>query len=123
MAIKLLTNKRIIKYDDKNPNFIPQKEEDKKPIIDGNLKEETEDIYVENQKKRHSFQPDNGNLQMTELMTGLINKLDDLKDLGVSISKDAEDAFTKKRSFGAPTGAGVSFEQILEEGLKRIPFL
>ena len=49
--------------------------------------------------------------------------LDDLKGFGVSISKDAEDAFTKKRSFGAPTGAGVSFEQILEEGLKRIPFL
>ena len=49
--------------------------------------------------------------------------LDDLKDLGVSISKDAEDAFTKKRSFGAPVATGVSFEQILEEGLKRIPFL
>jgi hypothetical protein len=49
--------------------------------------------------------------------------LDDLKGLGVSISKDAEEAFTRKRSFGAPTGAGVSFEQILEEGLKRIPFL
>ena len=49
--------------------------------------------------------------------------LDDLKGLGVSISKDAEDAFTRKRSFGAPPGAGVSFEQILEEGLKRIPFL
>ena len=45
--------------------------------------------------------------------------LDDLKAAGVSISKDVEDAFTKKRSFGAPAG-GVSFEQILEEGLKRI---
>jgi len=49
--------------------------------------------------------------------------LDDLKAAGVSISKDVEDAFTRKRSFGAPTGAGVSLEQILEEGLKRIPFL
>jgi len=48
--------------------------------------------------------------------------LDELKDLGVAISKDAEDAFTKKRSFGAPAG-GVSIEDILDEALKRIPFL
>ena len=87
MAIKLLTNKRIIKYDDKNPNFIPQKEEEKKPIIDGNLKEETEDIYGENQKKRHTFQPDNGNLQMTELMTGLFNKLDNKLD-GLNVNEN-----------------------------------
>ena len=40
MAIKLLTNKRIIKYDDKNPNFIPQKEDEKKPVVNGNIKEE-----------------------------------------------------------------------------------
>jgi len=46
--------------------------------------------------------------------------LEDLKGLGVSISKDAEDAFTKKRSFGSPAATGVSFEQILEEGLKRL---
>jgi hypothetical protein len=48
--------------------------------------------------------------------------LDELKDLGVAISKDAEDAFTKKRSFGAPAG-GVSFDDILDEALKRIPFI
>jgi hypothetical protein len=45
-----------------------------------------------------------------------------LADLGVAISKDAEDAFTKKRSFGAPAG-GVSIEDILDEALKRIPFI
>ena len=49
--------------------------------------------------------------------------LDDLKAAGVSISKDVEDAFTRKRSFGAPTGAGVSFEDIVDEALKRIPFI
>jgi hypothetical protein len=48
--------------------------------------------------------------------------LDDLKAAGVSISKDVEDAFTKKRSFGgAPVG--VSFEDIVDEALKRIPFI
>ena len=87
MAIKLLTNKRIIKYDDKNPNFIPQKEEVKKPIVNGNLKEETEDIYGENQEKRHTYQPDNGNLQMTELMTGLFNKLDNKLD-GLNVNEN-----------------------------------
>jgi hypothetical protein len=48
--------------------------------------------------------------------------LQDLEDLGVSISQDAKDAFTKKRSFGAPAG-GVSFEDIVDEALKRIPFI
>ena len=47
--------------------------------------------------------------------------LQDLEDLGVSISQDAKDAFTKKRDVGAPVG--VSFEDIVNEGLKRIPFL
>ena len=47
--------------------------------------------------------------------------LQDLEDLGVSISQDAKDAFTKKRDVGAPVG--VSLEDLFEEGLKRIPFL
>jgi hypothetical protein len=48
--------------------------------------------------------------------------LDDLKAAGVAISKEVEDAFTKKRSFGAPV-TGVSFDDILDEALKRIPFI
>ena len=47
--------------------------------------------------------------------------LDELKDLGVNISQDVEDAFTKKRDVGAPVG--VSLEDIVDEALKRIPFL
>ena len=52
--------------------------------------------------------------------------LDELKDLGVNISKDVEDAYTKKRTvkagdFIAPVG--VSLEDIVDEALKRIPFL
>jgi len=42
----------------------------------------------------------------------------DLKDLGATISDEVEDQFTKKRDVGAPVG--VSFEQILDEGLKRL---
>jgi len=52
--------------------------------------------------------------------------LTDLKDLGVNISKDVEDAYTKKRTvkagdFIAPVG--VSVEDLVNEALKRIPFL
>ena len=43
----------------------------------------------------------------------------ELKDLGASISDEVEDAFTKKRTFGdAPVG--VSIEQIVDEGIKRL---
>ena len=44
--------------------------------------------------------------------------LQDLKDFGVNISKDVEDAYTKKRSVGAPVG--VSIEQVVDEALKRL---
>jgi len=43
----------------------------------------------------------------------------DLKDLGVNISQDVEDAYTKKRSIGgAPVG--ISIEQLVDEALKRL---
>ena len=41
--------------------------------MDGNKVEE--DIYGE---RKHTYQPDNGNLQMNEFMTGVMNKLDGL---------------------------------------------
>jgi len=48
--------------------------------------------------------------------------LKDLKDLGASIPKTVEDAFTEKRQFGdAPVS--VSFEQIVDQGLKRLSSL
>ncbi len=88
MAIKILTNKRIIQYNEKNPNFIPAKEEKKKPEVNGNLKENfEEDMYGEKQDRKHTYQPDNGNLQMTELMTGLFNKLDNKID-GLNVNEN-----------------------------------
>ena len=44
--------------------------------------------------------------------------LQELKDLGVNITEDVEEAFTKKRDVGAPVG--ISIEQILDEGIKRL---
>ena len=41
----------------------------------GLLDTEDEDVYGE---RVHTYQPDNGNLQMNEMMTGIMNKLDGL---------------------------------------------
>ena len=75
MAIQQITNKRIIKHDTKNPNFNPDSLRTKpEKEVSGNVKED-EDVYGE---KKHTYQPDNGNLQMNEMMTGIMNKLDGL---------------------------------------------
>ena len=72
MAVQQITHKRITKYDTSNPNY----KETPKPKVEvsGNV-EEDDDIYSE---KKHTYQPDNGNLQMNEMMTGIMNKLDGL---------------------------------------------
>ena len=76
MAVQRITGKRIIKYDTDSPNYksIPKPEKE----VDGNVVED--DIYSE---KKHTYQPDNGNLQMNEMMTGIMNKLD-----GLSVNSD-----------------------------------
>ena len=72
MAVQRITGKRIIKHDTSSPNYKkPPKPEVEE--VNGNVVEE--DIYGE---KKHTYQPDNGNLQMNEFMTGVLNKLDGL---------------------------------------------
>ena len=75
MAVQRITHKRIIKYDTSNPNFDPESLKKSKKEVSGNIQEDT-DIYGD---KKHTYQPDNGNLQMNEMMTGILNKLDGLK--------------------------------------------
>tara|TARA_Y100000034_G_scaffold126001_1_gene176571 strand:+ start:86 stop:472 length:387 start_codon:yes stop_codon:yes gene_type:complete len=72
MAVQKIFFKRITKFDDSDPNYKPLPKPDPEEI-DGNVKEE--DIYGE---KKHTYQPDNGNLQLNEFMTGILNKLDGL---------------------------------------------
>ena len=80
MAVQIITNKRITKFDLTDPNFkLPPKPEPE--VVSGNLKDD-EDIYGE---KVHTYQPDNGNLQMSEFMTGVLNKLDGLTTLNPEI--------------------------------------
>ena len=72
MAVQRITHKKIIKYDVDSPNYRPAPKPEKEEV-DGNVVEE--DIYGE---RKHTYQPDNGNLQMNEFMTGVMNKLDGL---------------------------------------------
>ena len=69
MAVQQIIGKRIIKHDVSSPNY----KKPPKPEVE-------EDIYGE---KKHTYQPENGNLQMNEFMTGVLNKLD-----GLTVSPD-----------------------------------
>ena len=71
MAVQQITHKKIIKYDTENPNFKNTPKPEK--VVNGNVDEEN--IYGE---RKHTYQPDNGNLQVNEMMTGIMNKLDGL---------------------------------------------
>ena len=73
MAVQQIIGKKIIKFDEENGNFKKQPKPEK--VVDGNVIEDDDDIYGE---KKHTYQPDNGNLQMNEFMTGVLNKLDGL---------------------------------------------
>ena len=70
MAVKQIFDKKITKFDTQNPNYKqpPVVEE----VIDGNVIEEN--MYGE---QKHDYVPEpNGNLQMEQLMTKLMGKLD-----------------------------------------------
>ena len=79
MAVQVIKNKRITKFDVTDPNFKPPPQPEPEEI-DGNIIEE--DVYGE---KVHTYQPNNGNLQMSEFMTGVMNKLDGLTTLNPNI--------------------------------------
>ena len=79
MAIQQITFKKITKFNVDDPNFkpLPRPEPEE---VNGNIKED--DIYGE---RKHTYQPNNGNLQMNEFMTGVMNKLDGLTNLNPNI--------------------------------------
>ena len=79
MAVQVITHKKITKFNVDDPNFKPLPKPEPEEI-NGNVVEE--DIYGE---RKHMYQPDNGNLQMSEFMTGVMNKLDGLTTLNPEI--------------------------------------
>ena len=91
MAVQRITDKKIIKYDTSNPNFV----EKPKPQVEasGNM-EDDGDIYGE---RKHTYTPEpNGNLQVEQMMGKLMNKLDNfdsksqtgIKAIEVDIKKE-----------------------------------
>ena len=79
MAVEQIPAKFITQFNVEDPNFKPLPKPEPEEV-NGNVVEE--DIYGE---RIHTYQPDNGNLQMSEFMTGVLNKLDGLTTLNPNI--------------------------------------
>ena len=76
MAVQLITNKKIKKFDLTDPNFKPPPQPEPEEVNGNVVVEEDEDVYGE---RKHFYTPEpNGNLQMEQLMGKLINKLDNI---------------------------------------------
>ena len=72
MAVQLITNKIIKKYDTSHPNFKPEPKVEEE--IHGNVKDD--DIY--NERVYQAPIEQNGNLKMEEMMGKMMGKLDNL---------------------------------------------
>ena len=111
MAVQVITHKKITKFNVDDPNFKqpPQPEPEE---VDGNMKTEETDIYGE---RKHLYQPDNGNLQMSEFMTGVMNKLDGLTTLNPEIvekNRAIEVDIQREIAIGKADINGVTSEEI-----------
>ena len=112
MAVQLITHKKITKFDVEDPNYKPLPKPEPEEV-DGNvIVEEDEDVYGE---RKHMYQPDNGNLQMSEFMTGVLNKLDGLKNLNPNIvekNRAIEVDIKREIAIGKADINGVTSEEI-----------
>ena len=109
MAVQQITHKRIVKYDTESPNYKPAPKPEPEEV-DGNKVEE--DIYGE---RKHTYQPENGNLQMSEFMTGVMNKLDGLTNLNPNIvekNRAIEVDIKREIAIGKADINGVTSEEI-----------
>jgi len=110
MAVQILTKKKITKFDVNDPNYKPLPKPEPEEI-NGNLKED-DDVYGE---RKHFYQPDNGNLQMSEFMTGVMNKLDGLTTLNPDIvekNRAIEVDIKREISIGKADISAVKSEEI-----------
>ena len=108
MAVQQITNKRIIKYDTKSPNFKAAPKPEK--VVDGNVKQD-EDIYGE---KKHTYIPDpNGNLQMEQLMGKMLNKLDNIPGVSQTGTKAVEVDIKREIAIGKVDASAVKSEEYI----------
>ena len=110
MAVQLITDKRITKFDVDDPNFkLPPQPEPEE--VDGNVVvEEDEDVYGE---RKHFYTPEpNGNLQMEQLMGKLINKLDNIPGKSQTGTNAIEIDIKREIAIGKADINGVKSEEI-----------
>ena len=108
MAVQQITNKRIIKYDTKNPNFNPESLNKPKKEVSGNIKEDT-DLYGE---RKHYYTPEpNGNLKMEELMGKMLNKLDNIPGVSQTGTKAVEIDIKREIAIGKADMSSIKSEE------------
>ena len=112
MAVQIITSKKITKFDTNDPNYKPLPKPEPEEVSGNVLVEEDEDMYGE---RKHTYQPDNGNLQMSEFMTGVMNKLDGLTTLNPDIvqkNRAIEVDIKREIAIGKADINGVTSEEI-----------
>jgi len=107
MAIQQITNKRIIKYDTSNPNFVEKPKP--KAEVNGNMGNDR-DIYGE---RKHTYTPEsNGNLQVEQMMGKLMNKLDNFDSKSQTGIKAIEVDIKKEIAIGKVDMSSIKSEEI-----------
>ena len=112
MAVQIITHKKIKKFDLTDPNFKPPPQPEPEEVNGNVVVEEDEDLYGE---RKHFYQTDNGNLQMSEFMTGVMNKLDGLTTLNPDIvekNRAIEVDIKREIAIGKADINGVTSEEI-----------
>ena len=108
MAVQVIKNKRITKFDVTDPNFKPLPKPEPEEV-NGNVVVE-EDVYGE---RKHTYVPDpNGNLQMEQLMGKLINKLDNIPGKSQTGTNAIEIDIKREIAIGKADINGVKSEEI-----------
>ena len=110
MAVQLITNKKIKKFDLNDPNFKPPPQPEPEEVNGNVVVEEDEDVYGE---RKHFYTPEpNGNLQMEQLMGKLINKLDNIPGESQTGTNAIEVDIKREIAIGKADINGVKSEEI-----------
>ena len=110
MAVQLITNKKIKKFDLNDPNFKPPPQPEPEEVNGNIVVEEDEDVYGE---RKHFYTPEpNGNLQMEQLMGKLINKLDNIPGESQTGTNAIEVDIKREIAIGKADINGVKSEEI-----------
>ena len=109
MAIQLISDKIIKKFDLNDPNYKPLPKPEPEEV-NGNVVVEEEDVYGE---RKHFYTPEpNGNLQMEQLMGKLINKLDNIPGKSQTGTNAIEIDIKREIAIGKADINGVKSEEI-----------